>query len=104
MDNQKHRIVEDIIKRIPKEYTKKVSKMNQRKLIKFIIDEYTTFIFNTLISGGKFVIMNIGRLSPVKFKIGAKLNPFTGRPVLAKDSIRIKFTPSIKLRNKLKEE
>jgi len=103
MDTQKNRIVEDIIDRIPKEYTCRVSRMNQRKLIKFIIDEYTNFIFNTLINGGKFVIMNIGRLSPVKIKIGAKLNQFTGKQVLARDSVRIKFTPSIKLRNKLKE-
>ena len=104
MKAQKYRIVEHIIERVPKEYIKKVSKMNQRKLIKFIIDEYTEFIFNSLVTGSKFVITNIGRLSPVKFKIGAKINPFTGKPVVARDSTRIKFTPSIKLRNKLREE
>lgn len=104
MKAQKYRIVEHIIERIPKEYIKGVSKMNQRKLIKFIIDENNQFIFDSLVNGSKFIITNIGRLCPVKFKIGAKINPFTGKPVLARESKRIKFTPSIKLRNKLREE
>jgi len=104
MKAQKHRLVEHIMKSIPDEYIKKPSKMNQRKLIKFIIDRYSEYIFDTLITNNKFVITNIGRLAAVKFKVGAKLNPFTGKQVIARDSRRIKFTPSIKIRNKLKEQ
>jgi len=104
MKAQKYRIVEQIIDDIPSEYINGVSKMNQRKLIRFIIDKYIEFMFDSLINGSKFVITNIGRLTPVKFKIGAKINPFTGKPVIARDSRRIKFTPSIKLQEQIREE
>ena len=103
MKGQKHEIVEQILSEIPKEYVKNISKMNQRKLIKFIIDGYCRFIYNKLVSGKKFVILNIGRLALVDFRIGAKMNPFTGKPVKARLSKRIKFTPSIKLRKNIRK-
>ena len=103
MKPQKQRLVEHIINLIPAKYVKKTNRMNQRKLIKFIIDRYTEFIFDTLTKDEKFIILNVGSLEAVDFKIGEKPNPFTGNLVMARDSKRIKFTPSIKIRNKLKE-
>lgn len=104
MKTQKDKIVESILNTIPNELIKSISKMNQRKLVKLIIDKYGEFISDTLVTNKKFIIPKVGKLSPVRYKIGAKLNSFTGKPIIAREGRRIKFTHSVKLRNKLKEE
>ena len=103
MTVKKNETIEYIINRIPSEYIKHPTRMNQRKLIKLIINEYSKVIYDTIVSDRKFVITNIGRFEPVNFRIGAKINPFTAKPVVGRIIKRIKFVPSIKLRNRVKE-
>jgi len=104
MRGQKEVAVEYIIDQIPVELLRNPNRMNVRKIIRIMIDAYTEHMFNVLVNGGKVVIVNIGRLYPVNFRIGAKNNPFTGEQITAKTIKRIKFLPSTKIKNALRHK
>ena len=84
---------------LPCELGYTLSVMNRRKLIKAVILTYLKLVKETLISGNKFTIRDIGRLEPYIRHIGAKLNPFTGQPCKERDVNDIRF----KLARRLKD-
>lgn len=103
MSTQKIDAVEYILGNIPRELFRNPNRMNQRKIIRIIIDSYTKYIFNKLINYHSFILRGIGTLVPTDLKIGAKFNQFTGNPVAPVTIKRIRFIPSDKIKNELRK-
>ena len=94
MKAQKHNTIEYIINKLDTRLVDPISRMDQRKVIKSVINEYIEYMFNELINNRKFVIRNVGTLIPTDLKIGKKYNHFTDAEVEERYIKRIRFKPS----------